>query len=146
MKVPNAVIWQVVKKNHAYLVKRGRDGEQFTKDPLSVTNLHNASQNGFSNNDAVSIHSRKETAKKAHRRVFDVNVRHNGHHSAKKTSGAVFSKTTVKREVNRLAKVVNSLQGINDKKRELLLQRVHKLHIGNKLHQKKGRTTKPAAQ
>lgn len=145
MKVPNAVVWQVVKKNHAYLVKRGRKGEAFTKDPFSVTNLHNASQNGLANADAVSIHARREGAKKTHRRVFDINSRHGGHHSAKKHSSAVFGKTTVKHEVNRLAKVVNSLKGITDKKRELLLKRVHKLHSGNKLHQKKGRTSKPAA-
>ena len=98
MKVPNAVIWQVVKKNNAYLVKRGKKGDQFTKDPISSTNLHNASQNGIANNDAVSIHARREGAKKTHRRVFDINSRHGGHHSAKKHGGAVFSKTAVNME------------------------------------------------
>lgn len=148
MKVPNSVIWQVVKKNHAYFVKRGKRGDQFTKDPLSTTNLHNASQNGISNHGAVSIQSRQEKSKsdKTHRRVFDINVRHGGHHSAKKTGGAVYSKTTVKKEINHLAKVVNSLQGITDNQRDQLLKRVHRLHAGNRPHTKKERTSKQAAQ
>ena len=144
MKVPNCVVWQVVKKNHAYLVKRGRKGDQFTKDPTSVTNLHNASQTGLANDNSVSITARKETAKKNFRRVFDLNIRHSGNHSAKKTSGGVYAQQSVKKEVNRLAKVVNSLQGIPESKRKLLLKRVHKLHTGNKMHQKKTRGGKSA--
>ena len=136
MKVPSCVVWQCVKKNHAYLIKRGRDGEQWTKDPISLTGRHNASENGISNDHAISISARKETSKKTHRRVFDMKIRHSGHHDAKKTGGAVFSTTTVKKEVNRLAKVVNSLQGITELKRHKLLHRVHRLHSGNKHHQR----------
>ena len=137
MKVPNSVVWQIVKKNNAYLVKRGKCGDQFTKDPLSITNRHNATDNGLVNDKAISIQSRKEGAKKTHRRVFDVNIKHDGHHSAKKHSGAVYSKQSVKKEVNHLAKTINSLKGISDKHRNKLLKRVHRLHTGNKLHQKK---------
>lgn len=147
MKVPNAVIWQVIKKNNAYLVKNKKTGDEFTSDPLSVTNLHNASQNGIANDKSVSIVARREQAKKTHRRVFDINIRHSGHHSAKKTSGGAYAQQTVKKEVNRLAKVVNSLQGISDNKRQLLLKRVQRLHAGNRLHQRKNRhAAKTAAQ
>jgi large subunit ribosomal protein L28e len=146
MKVPNNVVWQVVKKNNAYLVKRGRKGDQFTKDPLSVTNLHNASQNGIANSDSVSIVARKEAAKKGSRRVFDINIRHSGHHSTKKTSGGVYAQQTVKKEVNRLAKVVQSLKGVPESKKALLMKRVYKLHNGNKQHQKKTRQYKPATK
>lgn len=145
MKVPNQVVWQIIKKHNAYLVKSRKTGEEFTKDPTSVTNLHNASQNGLANDKSVSIVARKEEAKKTHRRVFDVNIRHGGHHSAKKKSGAVFAKQSVKHEVNRLAKVVNSLKGISDSKKQLLLKRVHRVHAGNRLHQRKNRHAAKAA-
>ena len=132
MVVPSSVVWQVIKKNNAYLVKRGKKGEQWTSDPLSLTNKFNASDSGISNYNSISIGGRKVKGKKASRRVFDLNVRHGGHHSAKKTSGAVFAKTTVTREINRLAKVVNSLHGITDAKRQKLLARVYRLHAGNR--------------
>jgi hypothetical protein len=144
MTVPSCVVWQVVKKNHAYLVKRGRLGEQWTSDPTSITNRHNASELGLANDHAVSVTARKEKAKTTSRRVFDVNIKHTGHHSAKSTGGAVFSKTSVKKEVGRLAKVVASLPAITEAKRQKLLQRVHKLHRGNRLHQKKTRTHQKA--
>ncbi|CAI2381035.1 unnamed protein product [Moneuplotes crassus] len=136
MTVGESVIWQVIKKNNAFLVKRGRKGEQFTKDPLSITNRFNASDSGLSNYNAISISATTEASKsnKASRRVFNLNVRHGGHHSAKKTSGAVFSKTSVKKEVNRLVKVVNSLQGITEDKRQKLLNRVYKLHAGTRAY------------
>ena len=136
MVVPSSVVWQVIKKNNAFLVKRGRKGEQFTKDPLSLTNRFSASDSGLSNYNAVSIVGSTEASKsdKANRRVFNVNVKHGGHHSAKKTSGAVYSKTAVKKEINRAVKVVNSLQGITEAKREKLLQRIYRVHATTKAY------------
>ena len=144
MKVPSCVVWQVTKKYNAYLVKRGRLGETWTSDPTSIFNRHCASDSGIANDHAVSITARKEKAKTTHRRVFDLNIRHAGHHVAKSTAGAAVSRTTVKKEVGRLAKVVNSLQGITEEKRQKLLSRVSKLHRGNKLHQKKEKAYKTA--
>ena len=134
MVVPSSVVWQVIKKHNAYLVKRGRNGEQFTKDPLSLTNRFNAADSGISNYNAVSISGTTETSKseKANRRVFTVNIKHGGNNSAKKTRGAVYSKTSVKKEVNRLVKVVNSLSGVSEDKRQKLLHRVHRLHNSTK--------------
>ena len=146
MVVPSSVIWQVIKGNNSYLVKRGRDGEQWTRDPLSITNRFNASENGISNFNAISITASQESAKKTHRRVFNLNIKHAGHHNAKSTSGSVFSKTSIKKDVNRLAKVVNSLQGITDSHREKLLARVYKLHSGNKLHQRQYKSTVEATE
>ena len=137
MRTPSCVIWSVIRKNNAYLVKDKKSGIELTKDPLSVTNLHKASDSGLANSKAVSIGARKEAAKKTHNRVFDLRIRHNGHHSAKKTSGSVYSTQSVKKEVNRLAKVVNSLKNVSDAQRQKLLTRVYKLHTGNKLHQRK---------
>lgn len=141
MVVPSSVVWQVIKKHNAYLVKRGKNGEQWTSDPLSINNRFNASDNGLSNSNAISITGRREAGEKATKRVFDVNVRHGGHHNAKKTSGAVYSKTSVKREVQRLAKVVNSLQGITEDKRQKLLARVQRLHAGNRFSNKAPKST-----
>ena len=134
MVVPSSVVWQVIKKNNAFLVKRGRKGEQFTKDPLSISNRFNASDSGLSNYNAISVSGSTESAKKTNRRVFTLNLKHGGHHSAKKTAGAVYSKTAVKKEVNRMAKVINSLQGITEDKRQKLLERVHRLHSGTKAY------------
>ena len=137
MRVPSNVIWSCIRRGNAYLVKQKFNDAQFTKDPLSITNQHKASDSGIANGKSVSISARKVAAKKTHNRVFDLRLRHNTHHSAKKNSGAVFATQSVKSEVNRLAKVVTSLQGISDNKRKALLGRVHRLHTGNKLHQKK---------
>ena len=137
MRTPACVVWSCIRRGNAYLVKDKKLGVELTRDPLSVTNLHKASDSGLANPKSVSISLRKTPAKKTNNRVFDLKVRHNGHHSAKKTSGAVYSTQSVNSEVNRMAKVVKSLKGISENKRELLLQRVYKLHAGNKLHQKK---------
>ena len=137
MRTPSCVIWSVIRKNNAYLVKSKKNGIELTSDPLSVTNHHKASDSGLANPHAVSISARKEKSKKTHNRVFDLKIRHNGHHSAKKTSGSLYATQTVKREVNRLAKVVNSLQNVSDAQRQKLLTRVYKLHTGNKLHLRK---------
>ena len=137
MRVPSCVIWSVIRKGNAYLVKDKKTGIELTKDPLSVTNLHKASDCGLANPKSVSISLRTEPAKKTHNRVFDLKLRHNTHHSAKKTSGSLYSTQSIKREVNRMAKVIESMKGISDAKRKLLLERVYKLHSGNKLHQKK---------
>ena len=142
MKVPNCVVWSIIKSNNSFLVKRGN--EEFTSDPLSLTNLHNASQSGLANDRSVTVHVHKEAAKKTHRRVFDLSIKHGGHHDVKKKSGAVFATQSVKKEVGRLAKVVNSLHGVTDKQRQLMLKRVHRVHSGNTLHTKKSRAFKIA--
>ena len=45
VKVSSDVIWQLTKKNNAYLVKF--NGEQFSHGPLNLTNLHNKSSSGM---------------------------------------------------------------------------------------------------
>mmetsp|Transcript_19387 Transcript_19387/g.27286 ORF Transcript_19387/g.27286 Transcript_19387/m.27286 type:complete len:142 (+) Transcript_19387:93-518(+) len=134
MKTPSCVVWPLIKRHNAFLVKR--KGYAFTKDPLSTTNLHNASQSGISNPGAVSVQARREAAKKTHRRVFDVKIRHGGHHSNKNRSGAVLANVSVKKEINRLAKVLGSIDVANKDK---LMKRVQRLHAANSLHQKKNR-------
>uniref|UniRef100_A0A7S3JMK9 Ribosomal eL28/Mak16 domain-containing protein n=1 Tax=Euplotes harpa TaxID=151035 RepID=A0A7S3JMK9_9SPIT len=141
-RVPNCVVWNIIKKNNSFLVKRGED--QFTKDPLSASNRHNASESGIANDNSISIHARKEAAKKTHRRVFDLVLARSSEHPATKSSGCVAATRSVKKEVGRLAKVVGSLHGLSDKKKALLLKRVYRLHSGNKLHQKKARAYKIA--
>lgn len=42
MKIPSEVFWQLTKKWNSKLVKF--NGQQFTHDPFSLNNLHNASQ------------------------------------------------------------------------------------------------------
>ena len=46
MKVPSCVLWQLTKKNSAFVVQpKGAKSrkEQFSNDPLNLTGFHNAS-------------------------------------------------------------------------------------------------------
>ncbi|KIV91068.1 hypothetical protein PV10_05653 [Exophiala mesophila] len=50
------LIWEVVRNNNAYLVKRNSSGgSQFSRDPFNLTNTHSRTQAGFVNDKAVSV-------------------------------------------------------------------------------------------
>ncbi len=67
MKIPNPVVWQLTKKNNAFLVKF--NGQTFTHDPLSLTNLHNASSSGFANDNSIGIQTKTVKSKKGTRKA-----------------------------------------------------------------------------
>ena len=68
MKVPSCVLWHLTKKNSAFVVQpKGAKSrkEQFSKDPLNLTGLHNASQQGYTAEEAVGVTAvRGESEKK----------------------------------------------------------------------------------
>ena len=112
MKVPNSVLWQLTKKYNTYLVKF--NGQTFSHDPLNLTNLHNGSQAGISNDRAIGLQARKVQAKKAKRGVVTLLHQHKSHNRITKrkknsTSGLGVSRQDLKRGFNRLGKTLKGL-------------------------------------
>ncbi|OQO03522.1 hypothetical protein B0A48_10186 [Cryoendolithus antarcticus] len=56
------IIWEVVRHQNAYLVKRsGAGGVQFSRDPLNLTNKHSRKHAGFVNPQAIGINADSNT-------------------------------------------------------------------------------------
>ena len=92
MKVPSCVLWHLTKKHSAFVVQpkgaRSRK-EQFSKDPLNLTGLHNASQQGYTADEAVGVTATRGESekKKDFRKVFHLHQTKDGgklNHSSKK--------------------------------------------------------------
>merc|ERR1712010_211656 len=55
-KMSQAVVWSIVRENHAYLVKsRKSGGVQFSKHPANLKNKNTLKYSGIANNKAISI-------------------------------------------------------------------------------------------
>lgn len=110
MKIPSEVVWQLTKKYNSFLVKF--NGQQFSTDPLNLTNLHNSSSAGLSNNQSIGLHGAKtQGKKKGVKRVITLLQKHKSHNKVAKskknsTSGAFASRITLKRGINRIGKVL----------------------------------------
>merc|ERR1711881_195178 len=51
-----AVVWSIVRQNHAYLIKsRKSGGTQFSKHPANIKNKNTLKYSGLANDNAVSI-------------------------------------------------------------------------------------------
>ena len=145
MKIPSSVVWQLTKKWNSQLVKF--NGQHFTHDPLSLTNLHNASQVGLSNNQAIGLSSRKEKAKKGSRRVITLLQAHKSHNKITKSkknsqSKLLASSIDLKRGINRIGKVVKGLSNVSDKNKKTALKRLQRLHVATRTHVKGGAAKK----
>ncbi|KAJ9134468.1 hypothetical protein NKR23_g10107 [Pleurostoma richardsiae] len=59
MSLPNVsqdLVWEVVRSQNAYLVKRSTGGSpQFSRDPLNLTNIHSRKYAGFVNDKAIGV-------------------------------------------------------------------------------------------
>ncbi|QIW98664.1 hypothetical protein AMS68_004182 [Peltaster fructicola] len=54
--ISSDLIWEIVRNNNAYLVKRkGYGGVQFSRDPFNLTNKHARKYEGFVNDKAIGI-------------------------------------------------------------------------------------------
>lgn len=139
MKIPSSVLWQLTKKNNAFLVKF--NGQSFTHDPLSLTGLHNASTSGLANEGSVGLQSIKVKSKKGTRGAMVLLQKHKSHNKITKrkknsTSGLVYSRNELRRGINRIGKIVKGLPHLTEKKRNLALKRVQRLHVANRSHVK----------
>lgn len=63
----SALVWELVKKNNSFLVKR--DGATFTKEAGNLTQLSTPRYSGVSNTSAVGICFADKSAKKKVRRT-----------------------------------------------------------------------------
>jgi len=102
---------------------------------------------GFANDQAVGVQLSKIKSKKqkGSRRVFDILYKHKSHNKVAKRKNNTQSKLghsvhSVKREVNRAAKVIKGLPGLTERRRKLALKRIQRLHASNR-----NTTVKPAA-
>ncbi|KAI0850983.1 ribosomal L28e family protein [Daldinia vernicosa] len=97
------LIWEIVRKNNSYLVKRKESGGvQFSRDPLNLTNVHSRKHAGFVNPKAVGVQpaekngvkviSKKESAAQKPAKST-TEVTHNGGQSTRKIYRAVANKT-----------------------------------------------------
>ena len=141
MKVPSCVLWGLTKKNSAFKVQpngaRSRR-ECFNSDPQNLTNLHNASAQGFTNPSSIGLTGEKATSKsgKQFRRVYHMRVGHKSYHNAHGSvlrnkfgqAGLNASDVAIRRDTARAAKVIGGLTAINEKRRTLLYRRLGRLH------------------
>ena len=110
MKIPNEVVWQLTKKYNSFLVKF--NGQQLSRDPLNLTNFHNASSAGLSNTQAIGLSAAKtQGKKKGVKRVVTLLQKHKTHNKVSKVkknsnSGAFASTIVLKRGINRIGKVL----------------------------------------
>ena len=138
MKVPSCVLWGLTKKNSAYIVRqKGAKSrrEAFSRDPLNLTNLHNASSQGYTADNAVGLSAEKTPSKKNFRRDYILKVNHKSYNKTarvlKNTQGAAklsASSQRIKRATAHAVKTINGLTSVNEKKRALLLRRLNALH------------------
>jgi hypothetical protein len=139
VKLSNSVLWQLTKRSNSFLVKF--NGSTFTRDPLNLTNLHNAAHAGLSNEGSLNLQAEKVKSKKATRSVFSLLQNHKSHNKISKrksnsTSGLVYSNQPLKRGINRIGKVVKNLTHITERVRKLALRRVQRLHVATRSHVK----------
>ncbi len=139
MKVPASLLWGLTRKHSAYRVKRAND--DFTKDPTSITNLHNAADSGITDTDAASLSagSKPSKAGKGNRRTFQLRLRHHQRHATKKTNaGLAWSTVELGSEVAKAEKTVDKIRA-NFKRRTALKARLYKLHKSARLNERKER-------
>ena len=135
MKIPSAVVWQLTKKYSSFLVKS--NGQQFTRDPLNLTGLHNASQSGLTNEGTIGLSAVKAKGKKGTKSVVTLLQRHKSHNKITKRknnsqSGCIASTIVLKRGINRMGKVVKGLSNISERTRKQALRRLARLHVATR--------------
>jgi hypothetical protein len=126
MKIPSEVVWQLTKRWNSNIVKF--NGQQFSRDPLNLTGLHNASSTG-----SVGLSAHKEKGKKGSKRVITLQQVHKSHNKITKRkknsqSGVYTSKIELRRGLRRIGKAVNGLNGVSAGTKKLALKRLQRLY------------------
>merc|ERR1712028_19298 len=101
MKVPSCVLWSLTKKHSAFIVQpKGHRSrmETFSKDPLNLTSLHNASAQGYTADEAVGVTAERGESekKKDFRKVY--------HLLQTKDGGKLNSTSKIRRRLSSLRK------------------------------------------
>merc|ERR1711976_139190 len=140
MKVPSCVLWGLTRSHSAFKVQPNGSKsrrECFNSDPQNLTNLHNASAQGFTQR-GLGLTAEKAPSKsgKQFRRVYHLRVGHKSYHNAHGSilknkfgqAGLNSSNVAIRRDTARAAKVIGGLTAINEKRRALLYRRLGRLH------------------
>merc|ERR1719240_2555728 len=122
MKVPSCVLWGLTKSHSAFKVQPNGSKSRrqcFNSDPQNLTNLHNASSQGFTNPGSIGLTGEKASSKsgKQFRRVYHLRVGHKSYHNS---HGSVLknkfgqarlnaSDVAIKRDTVRAAKVIKGM-------------------------------------
>lgn len=123
------------------------NGEQFSTDPLNLTNMHNASSSGIANEQSIGLHGQKEKSKKGTRSTITLIQKHKSHNKISKKKNNSQSKlgssfVVLRRGINRIGKVVKGLSNISDRTRRLAIKRLQRLHVANRPIVKRGAAKK----
>merc|ERR1712224_134941 len=137
---PSCVLWGLTRGHSAFKVQPNGSKsrrECFNSDPQNLTNLHNASAQGFTNPSSIGITGEKAASKsgKQFRRVYHLRVGHKSYHNS---HGAVLKKGTsarlnasdvaIRRETARAANVIKGLTSVTERRRAMLYRRLGRLH------------------
>ena len=109
------------------------NGQQWTHNPLSLTNFHNASQAA----STVGLSAEKAKGKKGTKSVVTLHQAHKSHNKIAKRKNNSQSKVhtsnvVLKRGINRIGKVVKGLSNINNRVRVAALRRLRRLHVATR--------------
>ncbi len=108
------------------------NGQQWTHNPLSLTNFHNASQAA----STVGLSAEKAKGKKGTKSVVTLHQAHKSHNKAPRKAGSTsklqVSRVVLKRGINRIGKVVKGLSNINNRVRVAALRRLRRLHVATR--------------
>ena len=131
MKIPSCVVWELTKKWNSHLVQF--NGQQFSYDPLNLTNLHNAASSS-ANEHAIGLVGRKDKGKKGVKRVITLLQKHKQHNKLAKRkqnsqSKLLYSHIDLKRGMNRIGKVVKALPYVPERTKNIALKRLQRLHV-----------------
>ena len=102
----DALVWQLIRKNHSYLVKRGhtkRSGSAvFSSESGNLLNLHNSQQSGLANAKTIDLVADETTI------VFSVKNEDSATKVSKSTKAAHLSTRQFAKNMDRLESSVNS--------------------------------------
>ena len=146
MRQPANVLWALTKGQNAF--KRQAKGAKsrldcFSADPLNLTGLHNASSAGFTNPNAIGLTVNRAASKsgKSFRREFELRVNHKSHNGKQKrgvlgnkynAAGLVWSSQRSGRGALHVSKTIQGLTFANSAKKNVLLQRLARLHASSR--------------
>ena len=144
MRQPGDVLWMLTKSNSSFIRSpKGSKSRQntFSADPLNLTNFHNASASGSTQEQGFGLTLTRGASKagKSFRREYNILIAHKSHHKTSRAlknsaAGNSYSTQTVRRGTVHTAKTIQGLTFVSPAKRALLLRRLGRLHAASGDH------------
>ncbi|KAI0128651.1 ribosomal L28e family protein [Xylariales sp. AK1849] len=119
-QVSSDLVWEIVRSNNAYLVKRKTGGGvQLSRDPLNLTNKHSRKYAGFVNDKAIGISHNEKGGVKVTSKKSSASQKPGGSSTQTTFHGGKSARKTYKAVANHTAK-----SGYRPDLREAAVQRV----------------------